>query len=98
MSRLFAVARTIDEIAAHFGVDDPPTISLPTETETVEGRPGLIVFERDGRRLLKSMPWGFPRHTRECAWTGKRPAGLGWSRTSQTRCGNIWSLTRATAA
>ncbi|CAK12136.1 hypothetical protein pRL120427 [Rhizobium johnstonii 3841] len=33
-------------------------ISVPTET--VEGSPGLIVIEKDGRRLFKSMPWGFP--------------------------------------
>ncbi|QND16957.1 hypothetical protein HB775_24680 (plasmid) [Rhizobium leguminosarum bv. trifolii] len=58
MSRLFAVIRTIDEIVAYFGVDDPPAISVPTET--VEGSPGLIVIEKDGRRLLKSMPWGLP--------------------------------------
>ncbi|WP_246755416.1 MULTISPECIES: hypothetical protein [Rhizobium] len=75
MSRLFAVVRTIDEIAAHFGVDDPPTISVPTET--VEGSQGLIVFEKDGRRLLKSMPWGFARHTREMRLHGEPPGRIG---------------------
>ncbi len=46
MSRLFAVVRTINEIAAHFGVDDPPAIGVPTET--VEGSLGLIVIENVG--------------------------------------------------
>ncbi|MEF3129736.1 hypothetical protein [Rhizobium leguminosarum] len=75
MSRLFAVVRTINEIAAHFGVDNPPANSVPTET--VEGSQGLIAFEKDGRRLLKSMPWGFPRHTREMRLHGASPGRIG---------------------
>jgi hypothetical protein len=47
MSRLFAVIRTVGEIAAHFGVDDPPAVSVPIET--IEGAQGLIVIEKDGR-------------------------------------------------
>lgn len=54
MSRLFAVAKQLDEIVAHFGVDVPSTTSVPTET--VEGSDGLIVFEKDGLRVLKSIP------------------------------------------
>jgi hypothetical protein len=53
MSRLFAVVRTIDEIAPH-GIADPPVVSVPAET--IEGSPGLIVVEKDRLRLLKSMP------------------------------------------
>lgn len=61
MSRLFAVARTAEEIATRFDVDVSPSLSVPSET--IEGGPGLIVIEKDGLRLLKSVSWGFPRHT-----------------------------------
>lgn len=73
--RLFAVAGPIDEIAAHFGIDDPPAISLPTET--IEGSQGLIVLEKDDRRPLKSMPWGLPRHSREMRLHGEPSGRIG---------------------
>ncbi|MGO7990460.1 DUF159 family protein [Rhizobium leguminosarum] len=41
-------------------------------TETVEGSLGLIVIEKDGRRL----PWGFPRHTREKRLHGAPPGRI----------------------
>lgn len=63
MSRLYAITRTMDEIVAHFGVDVPLVMDVPTET--IEGAHGIIVFEKDGLRVLKSIPWGFPRKTRE---------------------------------
>ena len=63
MSRLFAITRTMDEIVAHFGIDVPSAMDVPTET--VEGRHGLIVFEKDGLRVLKSIAWGFPRKSRD---------------------------------
>ncbi len=55
MSRLFAVTKSLEEIVAHFGVDMAPALEVPSET--VEGTPGLIVLEKDGLRLLKSIPW-----------------------------------------
>lgn len=75
MSRLFAVVRTIDEIAAHFDINDPPAINVPIET--IEGMQGLIVLEKDGRRLLKSVPWGFPRHTKEMRSHNEPPGRIG---------------------
>lgn len=64
MSRLFAVVKTIDEIAAHFGVDDPRAISV--STETIEGTRGLIVTEKDGRHALL---WVFLVKPDRCAGT-----------------------------
>lgn len=75
MSRLFALTRTLDEIVARFGVDVPTSIDVPSET--VEGTQGLIVFEKDGLRLLKSVPWGFPRHTRDVRQNGEPPGRIG---------------------
>ena len=70
MSRLFAVTKSLQEIVDHFGVDVPTLTEVPSET--IEGTPGLIVFEKDGLRVLKSVPWGFPRNVR-----GEPPTRIG---------------------
>lgn len=75
MSRLFANVRTAEEIADYFNVEDVPDVSVPTET--IEGTQGLIVVERYGRRLLKSLPWGFPRQTRDMRLNGQPPGRIG---------------------
>lgn len=75
MSRLYAVIRTAEEIAAYFKVDVMPEIAVPSET--IEGGLGLIVIEKDGLRLLKSVFWGFPRQTREMQFNGEPPGRIG---------------------
>ena len=75
MSRLFGVTKSLEEIVAHFAVDMAPTLEVPSET--VEGTPGLIVLEKDGLRLLKSVPWGFPRQTRDMRREGEPPSRIG---------------------
>ncbi|WP_157216079.1 SOS response-associated peptidase family protein [Flavisphingomonas formosensis] len=59
MSRLYTIAAPIADIANHFGTEPAPSLEVPTEM--TEGLRGLVVIERDGRRLLRSMVWGFPR-------------------------------------
>jgi hypothetical protein len=46
MSKLHAVASTAAEVASHFGVEPVPSIEMLVET--VEGLPGLVVFESGG--------------------------------------------------
>lgn len=75
MSRLFAVTRTLGEIVAHFAVDVPTTVQVPGET--VEGGNGLVVIQKDGLRLLKSIPWGFPRQTRSMRHDDEPPSRIG---------------------
>ena len=75
MSRLFAVTKSLEEIVAQFAVDMAPAVEVPSET--VEGTPGLIVLEKDGLRLLKSIPWGFPRQTRDMRREGEPPGRIG---------------------
>ncbi len=75
MSRLYTVQASIAEIAAQFGIDDRPDLSPPSET--IEGNTGLVVLENDGRRLLKSMSWGFPRLTRDMRLRGDPPGRIG---------------------
>jgi putative SOS response-associated peptidase YedK len=63
MSRLHFIAASRIEIAAHFGVDPVPNVEWAEEI--VEGNRGLVVRESNGRRVLQTMQWGFPRQTRE---------------------------------
>lgn len=75
MSRLHSIAASMADIADHFGAEPLPDIEVPSEI--VEGLPGLVVIERDGRRYLRSMTWGFPRYSREAREHGDRPDRLG---------------------
>jgi len=59
MSRLHTVRASVADIARHFDAEAPSDLVVPDETR--EGLPGLVVIERDGRRFLRSMDWGFPR-------------------------------------
>jgi len=45
MSRLFAIARTMEEIVARFSIDVPPSFDVPSET--VEGAPGALAAPAD---------------------------------------------------
>lgn len=75
MSRLHAVAASPAEISTHFGVDPVPSVDVPIET--VEGLPGLVVFENAGQRHLKQATWGFPRFTRAMHTRGEEPGRIG---------------------
>ncbi len=59
MSRLHCFKATAQEIAASFGASYPQDLAVPSQT--VEGLLGLAVFENDGRRMMRTMRWGFPR-------------------------------------
>jgi putative SOS response-associated peptidase YedK len=75
MSRLHTVRASAAEIAAAFDAEAPADLVVPSET--VEGLPGLVVYERNGRRLLRSMTWGFPRLTKEMRARGEEPGRVG---------------------
>ena len=75
MSRLYAVIASVEQVAAHFGTVPAPGTIAPFEV--VEGAPGLVVFEKHGRRVLRNMSWGFPRLTREMRERGDPPGVIG---------------------
>jgi putative SOS response-associated peptidase YedK len=66
---------SLEEVAEHFGAELPAGIEVTSET--IEGQPGLIVIEKDGRRLIKSPTWGFPRLTQEMRERGDGPERIG---------------------
>ncbi len=75
MSRLYTVISIASEVAAHFNAEAKPDLVVPSET--VEALPGLVVFEKGGRRILREMDWGFPRLTREMRERGEPPGRIG---------------------
>lgn len=75
MSRLYANTATMTEIATQFRIE--PQDGLVVPVQAVEGDPGLVVLEAGGRRILKSMTWGFPRVTTEMAIRNEAPQRLG---------------------
>jgi len=76
MSRLHTTLASVGEVATHFGAALPQG-HVHFARETTEGADGLVVFESRGRRLLRSMGWGFPRLTREMREQGEDPQRLG---------------------
>ncbi|RVT91297.1 SOS response-associated peptidase family protein [Sphingomonas crocodyli] len=75
MSRLHTIQATLKAVADHFGAEVSEGLEVPPET--IEGWPGLVVIERDGRRHLRSMLWGFPRRTREMRERGDPTGRIG---------------------
>jgi putative SOS response-associated peptidase YedK len=75
MTRLYTVAKAVEDVVGRFSIDVATDISVPSET--VEGTPGLIVIENDGLRLLKSVTWGCPRQTREMRLSGEPVGRIG---------------------
>jgi putative SOS response-associated peptidase YedK len=75
MSRLYTVTATAAELARHFDAVTSNDLMVPRET--IEALPGLVVFEKGGRRFLKQMDWGFPRLTREMRERGDLPGRIG---------------------
>jgi putative SOS response-associated peptidase YedK len=62
MSRAHCFLASAAEVAAPFGATYPQDLVVPSQT--IEGLHGLVVFEADRRRVLRSMRWGFPRLAR----------------------------------
>lgn len=75
MSRLYTLAATASDTADHFGAGGFTDVAVPSET--IEACPGLVVHEANGRRHLRQMHWGFPRHTREMRLRGDPPGRIG---------------------
>lgn len=75
MSRIHAITAGLAAIEAHFGASAGGDLEIPIET--VEGCPGIVVIEREGRRLVRAMRWGFPRLTAEMRERGEDATPLG---------------------
>ncbi|WP_380879523.1 DUF159 family protein [Sphingomonas sp. DBB INV C78] len=71
MSNLYTLRANGLQLATHFDLEFEAGLAVPEET-TPETQ-GLVVLENEGRRVLRSMRWGFPRPTLEGAIRGEEP-------------------------
>lgn len=61
MCNLYKVRTTAQEMARLFDAIPDPTNKIAVEKDYVApGKPGHVVREEDGQRLLSAMSWGFP--------------------------------------
>jgi putative SOS response-associated peptidase YedK len=64
MCNLYAVRKTVEEVASYFEAEAPKP--LDAGADTAKGGRGLIVRAvGNGRRVVQALRWGFPRLTRE---------------------------------
>jgi putative SOS response-associated peptidase YedK len=59
MCNLYEVPQSMADMAAHFGVANPPKLDIPHETK--RGEPGVIVRGSVGQRIMLPAKWGFQR-------------------------------------
>jgi putative SOS response-associated peptidase YedK len=71
MCNLFSVKKSVDEVAAHFGAEIPKPIT--ERADTAKGGPGIVIRSQNGKRLVQSAGWGFPRLTKETRERNLRP-------------------------
>ena len=58
MCNLYTATRSVAEVASLFRAQVPLPSNLPEDV--LPGRPGMVVREEGGQRILQSMVWGFP--------------------------------------
>lgn len=75
MSRLHSLRASLDQVASFLNAEPQEPIAIPPDV--TEGRQGLVMFEANGRRRLRMMRWGFPRHIRDLRLQGKEADIIG---------------------
>jgi len=65
MCNLYEIPQSMADMAAHFGVVDPPTFDIPHETK--RGERGIIIRGTPGQSLALEAKWGFPRPQKDRA-------------------------------
>ena len=58
MCNLYTATKSAAEVAALFRAQVPLPFNIPSDI--LPGRPGMVVREQEGGRILQSMVWGFP--------------------------------------
>lgn len=59
MCNLYTTKASAAEVAAYFDAKLPLNFNVG-ESEVYPGRPGMVVREEGGERILESMTWGWP--------------------------------------
>ena len=62
MCNLYTATASVTEVARTFDAQIPMPFNTPGDI--LPGRPGMVVREEQGTRILQAMVWGFPLRTR----------------------------------
>lgn len=75
MSRLHSLRASVADVAAFLHAEAAEPLAILADV--TEGQQGLVMFEANGRRRLRMMRWGFPRHIRDARLQGKEADIIG---------------------
>lgn len=95
MCNLYTATRSAAEVAALFGAKQSSLFNIPDDI--LPGRPGMVVREQDGERVLQSLVWGFPLRLKSMKPESKpkpvnniadlrKPMWIGLARKPEWRC------------
>ena len=95
MCNLYTATKSAAEVAALFGAKQSSLFNIPDDI--LPGRPGMVVREQDGERILQSMVWGFPLRLKSMKPESKpkpvnniadlqKPMWVGLARKPEWRC------------
>ena len=95
MCNLYTATKSAAEVAAFFRATRANQFNIPDDI--LPGRPGMVVREEDGERILQSMVWGFPLRLKSMKPDSKpkpvnniadlqKPMWVGLARKPEWRC------------
>jgi len=95
MCNLYTATKSAAEVAALFGAKQPSLFNIAGDV--LPGRPGMVVREHGGERILQSMTWGFPLRLKSMKPESKpkpvnnigdlqKPMWVGLARKPEWRC------------
>jgi putative SOS response-associated peptidase YedK len=95
MCNLYTATKSASEVAALFRAQVPLPFNIPSDI--LPGRPGMVVREESGQRILQSMVWGFPLRLKSMKPGSKpkpvnniadlkKPMWIGLARKPEWRC------------
>jgi len=95
MCNLYTATKSAAEVAALFRATQSNQFNIPEDI--LPGRPGMVVREEEGERILQSMVWGFPLRLKTMKPESKpkpvnniadlqKPMWIGLARKPEWRC------------
>lgn len=93
MCNLYRMRLSRDEVAAYFRAGADPADQFPIEKDyAAPGKPGYVVREQGGQRILSTKKWGFPtrKPRKRPAKEGELPFLYDWWTNARNLGNNMW--------